>query len=76
MSNMKRRIEKVEGKVQSIKKEAENREAKLLEIQHLGKDDPVRSLLLKMELKYGRKCTWVDLVMVAHGRQAKELRRV
>lgn len=75
MSNIKRRIEKVEDKVQSMEKELGDREEKLLEIQRLGKDDP-RSLLLKMDLEYGRKCTWVDLVMVAHGRQPKELRKV
>lgn len=76
MSNIKRRIEKVEDKVQSMEKELAGREAKLLEIQRLGKANPLSALLLKMELEYGRKFILVDLIMAAHGRQPKELRGV
>lgn len=76
MSNIKRRIEKVEDKIQSMKEGADNREAKLLEIQRLKKDNPVKALLLQMELEYGRKCTFIDLALAAHGRLPKDSRRV
>lgn len=77
MRDIKKRIEKVEGKVQSMKEEADDREVKLLEIQRLKEDNPIKAILLQMELEYGRKCTWVDLVMLAHGRPlTKASRRV
>jgi len=70
MSNMKRRIEKVEGKVQSIKKEADDRQKKLFEIQRLEKNDPMKALFLRAELAYGRKVTLAELIHDAH-RQEK-----
>ncbi len=66
MLNMKRRIEKLENKVQSIKAEADDRKAKLLEIQRLGKDNPIKALFLRAELKYGRKVSFAELLSNAH----------
>lgn len=66
MFNMKRRIEKLEGKVQSMEAELGNRQAKLLEIQRLEKDNPLKALFLRAELEYGRKVTLVDLISKAH----------
>ena len=76
MSNIKRRIEKVEDKVQSMEKEANDRKAKLLEIQRLGKDDSLRALLLKLELEHGRTFSLVDVIAMAAVEQTKDSRRV
>lgn len=66
MSNIKRRIEKVEDKVQSMEKELGDREAKLLEIQRCAKENPLKSLFLRAELEYGRKVTLAELIHNAH----------
>lgn len=42
MLNMKRRIEKLESKTQSIKKDADGRQVKLLEIERLEGQDSLR----------------------------------
>lgn len=66
MSNISRRIEKLEGKVQSMEAELGNRQAKLLEIQRLEKDDSLKALFLRAELEYGRKVSFVELLINAH----------
>jgi hypothetical protein len=60
-----RRIEKVEGKVKSMEKEANERKAKLLEIQKLGNDDSLEALMLKVELQHGRKLSLFDVIAMA-----------
>ena len=62
MRSVERRIEKLENKVQSMKGEAVDRQAKLLEIQHLEKTDPLKALFLRAELEYGRKVTLAELI--------------
>ena len=76
MRDINRRIEKAEHKMQLVEQEINERQARLLEMQRLGEDDSVSALLLKMELEYGRKFTLRDLVLMAHGRLPKDLRRV
>jgi hypothetical protein len=76
MNNINRRIEKAEHKVQLVEQEMNKRQAKLLEMQRLGKDNSLSALLLMMELEYGCKFTLRDLVLMAHGQVPKNLRRV
>jgi hypothetical protein len=76
MRGVKRRIEKLESKVQSIGKEADDRKAKLLEIPRLKEDSPVSASLLQMELKCGRKCTFADLVLAVRQQCPEDFRRV
>jgi len=45
MKNMHRRIDKIEGEVYSIKKDDDDRKAKLLEIEHLGGQDSLSEAL-------------------------------
>ena len=66
MRSVERRIEKIEGRVQSIKKEADDRQTKLLEIQRLEKTDSLKALFLRAELEYGRKVTLAGLIHDAH----------
>ena len=70
MRSVERRIEKLENKVQSIKKEADDRQTKLFEIQRLEKNDPMKAVFLRAELAYGRKVTLAELINDAH-RQEK-----
>ncbi len=72
MNRLLRRIEKVEDKVQSIEKEANERKAKLLEIQKLGNDDSLAALLLKLELQHGRKLTLFDVIAMAGLQRAED----
>ncbi len=62
MFNIKRRIEKLENKVQSMEVELGDRQAKLLELQHLEKTEPLKALFLRAELEYGRKVTFTELL--------------
>jgi len=62
MYSLKRRIEKVEDKLQLKDKEANEKKAKLLEIQKLGNDDSLEALLLKLELEQGHKFSIVDVM--------------
>ena len=66
MNRLSRRIAKVEDKVQSLEKEANERKAKLLEIQKLGNDDSIEALMLKLELQHGRKLSILDVIAMAH----------
>jgi hypothetical protein len=66
MSNIKRRIEKIEDKLQSVEKESNDRKARLLEMQNRGEGNTMLSLLLQLEQKYKRRLTLVDLVVMAH----------
>ena len=50
MLNIKRRIEKIESKVQSMEVETVDRQAKLLEIERLEGQDSMRANLLRLEL--------------------------
>ena len=65
MNRLLRRIEKVEDKVQSIENEVNERKAKLLEIQKLGNDDSIESLMLKLELQHGRRLSVFDVIAMA-----------
>ena len=62
MNRLLRRITKVEDKVQLLEKEANERKAKLLEIQKLGNDDSIEALMLKLELQHGRKLSITDVI--------------
>ena len=63
MSNISRRIDKIECKVQSKKVKAVDRQAKLLELQRLEKTDPLKALFLRAELEYGHKVTLAELLI-------------
>ena len=62
MYNMSKRLDKVEKKMQLIETEANERKAKLLEIQKLGKDDSLEALILELELQYGHELSLIDLM--------------
>ena len=62
MFNIQRRIEKLEKEVQSIEVEAVDRQAKLLELKHLEKTNPLKALFLRAELEYGHKVTLAKLI--------------
>lgn len=72
MNRLLRRIEKVEDKVQSLEKEANERKAKLLEIQKLGNDDSIEALMLKVELEQGRKLSIIDVLAMAGIQQPED----
>ena len=76
MSNIKRRVEKVEDKVQSLEKGTSERKAKLLKIQKLGNDDSLEALMLKLELQHGRKLTLLDVIAITGIRQSEDSHRV
>ncbi len=56
----------MENKVQSMEVKAGDRQAKLLELQSLEKDNPLKALFLRAELKYGRKVSFAELLSNAH----------
>ena len=62
MFNIKRRIEKLENKVQSMEVKLGDRQAKLLELQRLEKTEPFKALFLRAELEYGRKVSFAELL--------------
>lgn len=72
MLNMKRRMEKLENKVQSMEVEAVDRQAKLLEIQRLEKTDPLKALFLRAELEYGHKVTLAELLVSMPAQETEE----
>ena len=76
MGKLLRRIEKVEDKVQLKDKEANEKKAKLLEIQKLGNDDSLEALLLKLELEQGHKFSIVDVIAMAGIQQQEDSHRV
>jgi len=76
MNRLLRRIEKVEQKVQLIEKEANERKAKLLEIEKLGNDDSLEALMLKVELQHGRKLSLFDIIAIAGIQQPEDSCRV
>ena len=53
--NIYNRIKKVEKKSEIIKAEADKIKAKLEEIERLEKDEPLKAMFLRAELKYGQK---------------------
>jgi len=57
MSNIEKRLEKLEAKVQTMEKEINARKANLKEIQRLEKDNPIKAALFQRELETGRKYT-------------------
>lgn len=75
MSNISRRIDKIEGKVQSIKKDDDDRKARLLEIEHLEGQDSLRAAMLRLELAYGHTFSLVDVVAMVTAKQTKDFRR-
>ncbi len=72
MNRLLRRIAKVEQKVQLNEKEANQREAKLLEIQKLGNDDSIEALMLKLELQHGRRLSVFDVIAMAGIQRSKD----
>jgi hypothetical protein len=62
MSSLKRRLEKLEGRLEFMKAEAKEKQARLAEIERLGNDNSLAALLLKLELAHGRKYTLADVV--------------
>lgn len=65
MSNIKRRLEKVEAKVQTIALEASDREALISEIQRLEKNgdgNSAEAFKLRMELTYGPNWTLAEVI--------------
>ncbi|HUW19239.1 MAG TPA: hypothetical protein VMW16_08055 [Sedimentisphaerales bacterium] len=76
MSNLKRRLEKVEDKVNSMEKETSERRARLLELERRGEGDSLTALMLRLEEQYGRRLTFSDLGVIALGRlPARDARR-
>jgi hypothetical protein len=76
MSNIERRIDKVEDTVESMVNEVSDRKARFLEMQNRAKDSPLLLLLLQLEEKHRRRSTFADLVRIAHGRPpTKDSRR-
>jgi hypothetical protein len=76
MFALKRRIEKVEEKVQLKEKEANERKAKLLEMQKHGKSDSLVAMLLQLELKHGRRFTLADVAAIDDVGQTKDSHRI
>jgi len=72
MSNLGRRVEKLERKTQSIKYDDGDREAYLLEIQRLEGQDSLRVALLRLELEYGHPFTLTDLAAMGAVKQTKD----
>ena len=72
MRDISRRIEKVEKKLQLNKKEANEKKAKLLEIEKLGNDDSIEALMLKVELQHGRKLSLFDILALAGIQQPED----
>lgn len=70
---MKKRIEKLEAKTELIKADSDKRKAMLMEIKRLEKKNPLKATLLKLELEYGRKATFLDLVMESYGEKLKDI---
>ena len=66
MRNKTKRNEKAEAKTQAMGLEASDREAKLLEIQRLGNDDPMAVFKLRMELEYGPDWTLAEVIADLH----------
>jgi len=73
---MKKRLEKLEAKTELRKADSDKRKAMLLEIKRLEKENPLQAALLKLELEYGRKATFLDLVMESYGEKPKDIRKV
>lgn len=76
MTGLKRRIEKVENKVRSMEKEANESKARLLEMQKVGKDNSLQGLLLQLELKYGRKLSIIDAIALALAQKSEDYNRI
>ena len=55
MRNIYNRIKKIEKQAEFIKAESDKRLAMLEEIERLEKDNPLQAMMLRAELKYGRK---------------------
>jgi hypothetical protein len=67
MSNIKRRIEKLEQKTGSIKMDPAVRKAKLLELERAREnDDLVKAFILQGELTYGRQVTLAEVLDKLH----------
>ena len=65
MSNVKRRLEKIEAKTQAMDQEASDREALILEIQRLednGDGGSVEAFKLRAELCYGPNWTLAEVI--------------
>jgi hypothetical protein len=65
MSSLKRRLEKLEGRLEFMKAEAKEKQARLAEIERLGNDNSLAALLLKLELQDGCKYTLADVAAMA-----------
>lgn len=63
MSNIEKRLEKLEAKAQALEEETNARRAKLLELERLGNDDSLAALFLRTELETGRKWTLAQLLL-------------
>jgi hypothetical protein len=62
MNRLLRRIEKVEKNMQLIEEKANEKKARLLEIEKLGNDDSIEALMLKVELQHGSKLSIFDIL--------------
>ena len=71
-SGIKRRLEKLEGRLEFMKTKANERQAKLAEIKRLEGQDSLRAALLRLELEYGRPFTLVDMIAMAGIEQTKD----
>jgi len=76
MRDFSRRIEKVEKTVRSAEKKADERKAKLLEIQKQGNGDSPEALLLKLELEQVCKLTLLDVIEMAQIQHPEDSHRV
>ena len=76
MVYLKRRVEKAGEKVRSMEEEANDKKAKLLEIQKQGKNNSLKALPLQLELKHGRKFTFADLLAMLQERKSTTVCRI
>jgi cell shape-determining protein MreC len=59
-----KRIERLEAKTESLRIDSAERQAKLLRLKQLEKENKnsIEALFLRLELEYGRKFTLADIV--------------
>ena len=75
MSNLEKRVEKLEAKLQVLEEETNARKAKLLELKRLEKDDSIAALFLRKELETGRKWTLAQLMLELDGKLPRDRHR-
>ena len=72
MSSLKKRLKKLEGRLEFMKTEAKEKQAKLAEIERLGDDNSLAALLLKLELECGHPVSLVGMLAECAGKETKD----